>query len=46
MDKGTIKSFKSVFQKEELLAKTIELLPYPIQIYAPDGTSVYVNRPC
>ncbi|HHU06055.1 MAG TPA: AraC family transcriptional regulator [Clostridiales bacterium] len=44
MDKGTIKSFKSVFQKEELLAKTIELLPYPIQIYAPDGTSVYVNR--
>jgi AraC family transcriptional regulator len=29
---------------EELLAKVIECFPYPIQIYAPDGTSVMVNK--
>jgi len=39
-----IKSFQSLFGKEELLAKVIEYFPYPIQIYAPDGTSVLVNK--
>ena len=39
-----IKSFQSLFGKEELLAKVIEFFPYPIQVYAPDGTSVLVNR--
>lgn len=39
-----IKSFQSLFGKEELLAKVIECFPYPIQIYAPDGTSVLVNK--
>ena len=39
-----IESFQSFFGKEELLAKVIEFFPYPIQVYAPDGTSVLVNR--
>jgi AraC family transcriptional regulator len=37
-------SFQSIFGKEELLAKVIEFFPYPIQVYAPDGTSVLVNK--
>jgi AraC family transcriptional regulator len=41
---GIIESFQSLFGKEELLAKVIECFPYPIQIYAPDGTSVLVNQ--
>jgi len=39
-----MKSFQSFFGKEELLAKVIEFFPYPIQVYAPDGTSVLVNE--
>lgn len=39
-----IESFQSFFGKEELLAKVIECFPYPIQIYAPDGTSVLINK--
>ena len=39
-----IESFQSLFGKEELLARVIECFPYPIQIYAPDGTSVLVNK--
>ena len=31
-------------RKAELLSKVIEVFPYPIQIYAPDGTSVMVNE--
>lgn len=37
-------AFQSLVVKKELLAKVIEYFPYPIQIYAPDGTSVLVNR--
>jgi AraC family transcriptional regulator len=36
--------FQSLFGKEELLAKVIECFPYAIQVYAPDGTSVLVNK--
>ena len=39
-----IKSFQELFGREELLAKVIEFFPYPIQVYAPDGTSVLVNK--
>ena len=39
-----MESFQTLFEKEELLAKVIECFPYPIQIYAPDGTSVLVNK--
>jgi len=35
---------RSIFRQEELLAKVIELFPYPIQIYDMDGTSVLVNK--
>ncbi|NLC69097.1 MAG: helix-turn-helix transcriptional regulator [Clostridiaceae bacterium] len=41
---GMAKSFQMLFDKEELLAKVIECFPYPIQIYALDGTSVMVNK--
>jgi len=37
-------SLQALFGKQELLAKVIEYLPYPIQVYAPDGTSVLVNQ--
>jgi len=42
--KDMIESFQSLFGGEELLGKVIECFPYPIQIYAPDGTSVLVNK--
>jgi AraC-like DNA-binding protein len=44
MQHDIIASFQSLFGKEELLARVIECFPYPIQIYAPDGTSVLVNK--
>jgi len=37
-------SFQSFFGREELLAKVIDCFPYSIQVYAPDGTSVLVNK--
>jgi len=42
--KDIIESFQSFFGMDELLAKVIEFFPYPIQVYAPDGTSVLVNK--
>ncbi|HRX22195.1 MAG TPA: AraC family transcriptional regulator [Syntrophomonadaceae bacterium] len=39
-----IASLQALFRKEELLAKVIEHFPYPIQVYAPNGTSVLVNQ--
>jgi len=42
--KNIIESFEKLFDQEELLAKVIEYFPYPIQVYAPDGTSVLVNK--
>ena len=42
--KNIAELFQSLFGKEELFAKVIECFPYPIQIYAPDGTSVLVNQ--
>jgi len=39
-----VTSFQSFSGKEELLARVIQCFPYPIQIYAPDGTSVMVNK--
>jgi len=43
---NNIDSYSSIFKnfkKEQLLARVIKCFPYPIQIYAPDGTSVMVN---
>lgn len=39
-----MESFQSLFGKEELLAKVIECFPYPIEVFAPDGTTVLVNK--
>jgi len=36
--------FLSILKKEKLFARVIECFPCPIQIYAPDGTSVMVNK--
>ena len=44
MQNNIIESFQSFFGKEELLAKVIECFPYPIQVYAQDGTSVLLNK--
>jgi AraC family transcriptional regulator len=41
---SAIESLQLLVKKEELLAKVIEFFPYPIQVYAPDGTSVLVNE--
>ncbi len=39
-------SFQSFFNsdKEALLAKVIEMFPYMIHVFAPDGTTVFVNE--
>lgn len=39
-----IDSFQLGSGKNELLSKVIDLFPYPIQVYALDGTSVVVNK--
>ncbi|MDD2427721.1 MAG: hypothetical protein PHV73_06450, partial [Eubacteriales bacterium] len=37
-------SFQAAFGDDELSARVIENLPFPIQIFDPQGTSVMVNR--
>lgn len=37
-------SFQSVFGDEEMLFQVAELFPVPIQIFAPDGTTVFTSR--
>jgi hypothetical protein len=37
-------AFRSFSDNNDLLAKVIECFPYPIEAYAPDGTSVMVNK--
>jgi AraC-like DNA-binding protein len=39
-----MRSFQSLFGKEELFARVIECFPYPIQIFSIDGTSRMVNK--
>lgn len=39
-------SFQSAFGNEDLLFQLVDLFPIPIEIFAPDGTSVFVNRAC
>lgn len=43
---GLADSFQSFFNsdREVLLAKAIELFPYMIHVFAPDGTTVFVNE--
>lgn len=37
-------SFKSVFENHEMLFQVAELFPIPIQIFTPDGNTVFANR--
>lgn len=37
-------SFQSVFGNEEMLFQVAELFPIPIQIFTPDGNTVFANR--
>lgn len=39
-------SFQSAFGNEDLLFQLVDLFPIPIEIFAPDGTTVFVNRAC
>lgn len=38
------KSFQSLFEEQELLAKVIEFFPYPIQLFSLDGTARMINK--
>jgi AraC family transcriptional regulator len=38
------KSFQSLCEEQELLAKVIEFFPYPIQIFSLDGTARMINK--
>jgi len=44
MQNGISELLRSSLGREELLTKVIECFPYPIEVYAPDGTTVLVNR--
>ncbi|MDF2948426.1 MAG: transcriptional regulator, AraC family [Sedimentibacter sp.] len=37
-------SFQSAFGNEELLFQIVDLFPIPIEIFAPDGTTMFANR--
>lgn len=37
-------SFQSAFGHEELLFQIVDLFPMPIEIFAPDGTTMFANR--
>ncbi|MGI6649056.1 MAG: helix-turn-helix domain-containing protein [Bacillota bacterium] len=37
-------SFEAVLAQEELFSKIIDFFPYPIEVFARDGTAVMVNR--
>jgi AraC family transcriptional regulator len=39
-----VESFRSLIEKEDLLARVIEFFPYPIQIFSHDGTSMMINK--
>lgn len=39
-----IGSFQSAFGNEDLLFQIVDLFPMPIEIFSPDGTTVYANR--
>ncbi|NYB73434.1 helix-turn-helix domain-containing protein [Sedimentibacter hydroxybenzoicus DSM 7310] len=41
---GIAESFQAAFQNEELLEQIIELCPFQIEVFSPDGISVLVNQ--
>jgi len=44
MQNGKDESVRSLSNKQELLAKVVELFPYPIQIFTLDGTAKMINK--
>ncbi|MDD4593166.1 MAG: hypothetical protein PHG06_22505, partial [Parabacteroides sp.] len=42
--RSLVKSFQSLMEEQELLAKVIEFFPYPIQIFSLDGTARMINK--
>lgn len=43
-DNQILASFQAVFGNEEMLFKVAELFPVPIQIFTPDGNTVFASR--
>lgn len=43
-DRQILASFQSVLGNEEMLFQVAELFPIPIQIFSPDGMTVFSNR--
>ncbi len=43
-DNHILASFQAIFGNEEMLFQVAEIFPFPIQIFAPDGTAVFSNR--
>ncbi len=43
-NKDIISSYQSFMAKNELFSDVLMFLPFPVEVYAPDGTSVYVNK--
>ena len=39
-------TYKSLITTPELICQIFDMLPAPIEIFAPDGTSIYINRAC
>lgn len=39
-------AFQGLGGNEEMLARIIEFFPYPIHVYAPDGTMILTNEAC
>ncbi len=37
-------AFQALHENEELLARVIDYFPYPVEVFAPDGTTVMVNK--
>lgn len=37
-------SLRSLFAKQDLLAKIIEFFPWPVQVFSIDGTAIFINK--
>lgn len=38
-----VQPFQTLCGNDEMLSKIIELFPYPVHVYAPDGTMILTN---
>jgi len=44
MNNKVVKAFQSAFVNNDLIFQFLDMFPYPITIYKPDGTIVFANR--